>query len=55
MKKAIEENRTPYVDGYCGRRALELVLAIYKSQKTGLPVELPLSNFASIDMAGEFH
>lgn len=55
MKKAIEENRTPYVDGYCGRRALELVLAIYKSQKTGLPVELPLSNFSSIDMAGEFH
>lgn len=54
MKKAIEENRTPYVDGYCGRRALELVLAIYKSQKTGLPVEFPLTDFASIDMAGEF-
>ena len=54
MKAAIEENRNPYVDGYCGRRALELVLAIYKSQKTGLPVQLPLTGFASTDMAGVF-
>ena len=52
--EAIEHNRNPYVDAYAGRRALEVVLAIYKSQKTGLPVMLPLGKFASIDMDGEF-
>lgn len=51
---AIKNDRKPYVDAYAGRRALELVLAIYKSQKTGLPVKLPLKGFASIDMNGEF-
>ena len=51
---AIENNRRPYVDAYAGKRALELVLAIYKSSKTGLPVKLPLSQFSSIDMKGEF-
>ena len=50
----IEHDRKPYVDAYAGRNALEMVLAIYKSQKTGKPVKLPLENFASIDMAGEF-
>ena len=37
-----------------GRNALEMILAIYKSQKTGQPVKLPLSEFASTDMKGEF-
>ncbi|SCX03000.1 Predicted dehydrogenase [Lachnospiraceae bacterium YSD2013] len=51
---AIENDRAPYVDAHAGRNALELVLAIYKSQKTGQPVKLPLKDFASIDMKGEF-
>ncbi len=51
---AIQNDRAPYVDAHAGRNALELVLAIYKSQKTGEPVKLPLENFASIDMTGEF-
>ena len=51
---AIEHNRKPYVDAVAGRNALEMILAIYKSQKTGQPVKLPLKNFASTDMAGEF-
>lgn len=51
---AIEKDRAPYVDAVAGRNALELVLAIYKSQKEGRPVELPLKNFASEDMAGTF-
>lgn len=51
---AIGEDRAPYVDAKAGRDALEIVLAIYKSQKTGLPVSLPLEGFASTDMAGEF-
>ena len=51
---AIESDRAPYVDAKAGRDALEIVLAIYKSQKTGQPVQLPLENFASTDMVGEF-
>ena len=55
MVKAIEENRAPYVDAYAGRRALEMILAIYKSQKTGEVVRFPLSDFASIDMENTFN
>lgn len=54
MIDAIQTDRKPYVDAYAGRDALELVLAIYKSQKEGIPVRLPLSAFSSLDMAGEF-
>lgn len=51
---AIENDRTPYVDAVAGRNAVEMILAIYKSQKTGEPVRLPLHDFASTDMAGTF-
>lgn len=51
---AIENDRKPYVDAVAGRNALEVVLSIYKSQKTGEPVKFPLKDFASIDMKGEF-
>ena len=51
---AIKNDRAPYVDARAGRNALEMVLAIYKSQKTGQPVKLPLSDFSSTDMQGEF-
>ena len=54
MMDAIENDRKPYVDAVAGRNALEMILAIYKSQKTGLPVRLPLKDFASVDMVGEF-
>lgn len=54
MIAAIQNDRRPYVDAIAGRNALELVLAIYKSQHTGMPVKLPLRDFASVDMAGEF-
>ena len=54
MVEAIEQDRAPFVDGHAGRRALELVLAIYKSQKTGQPVKLPLQSFASEEMKGMF-
>lgn len=52
--EAINKNRSPYVDARAGRDALEIVLAIYKSQKTGLPVDLPLKGFASVDMTSHF-
>lgn len=54
MADAIVSHRAPYVDAHAGRAALETVLAIYESQRTGRPVSLPLKDFASTDMEGEF-
>lgn len=54
MADAIANHRAPYVDAHSGRAALETVLAIYESQRTGKPVILPLKDFASTDMEGEF-
>ena len=54
VMEAIKEDRAPYVDAQAGRNALEMILAIYKSQKTGQPVKLPLKDFASTDMQGQF-
>ena len=54
MINSIQNGKKPYVDAYAGRDALELVLAIYKSQKEGIPVTRPLSEFSSLDMTGEF-
>ena len=54
MIEAIEKDRKPYVDAVAGRNALEMILAIYKSQKTGMPVKLPLTDFASTDMMDTF-
>lgn len=54
MIDAIVNNRKPYVDAVAGRNALEMILGIYKSMKTGQTVALPLENFASIDMKGIF-
>ncbi|MFA6948301.1 MAG: Gfo/Idh/MocA family oxidoreductase [Eubacteriales bacterium] len=51
---AVRDNRRPYVTARDGRNALEMVLAVYKSAKTGLPVKLPLTDFATIDMTGIF-
>ncbi len=54
MIKAIEYNCSPYVDAYAGRRALELVLAIYKSAATGESVKLPLVDCSTSDFIGRF-
>lgn len=40
--KAIQTGRAPLVDGAEGRKSVEIILAIYKSAKTGKTVELPL-------------
>jgi len=52
MIGAMQDDRKPYVDAYAGRDALELVLAIYKSMKEGVPVKLPLDEFSTMDMKG---
>lgn len=42
MIQAVQENRTPAIPGEEGRKALEIILAIYKCQKTKEPVMFPL-------------
>lgn len=51
---AIKNDRAPYVDGEAGRRALELVLAIYESAATGKSVRLPLQKGSTLDFVGRF-
>ena len=51
---AINNGREPYVSGEAGRRALELVLAIYKSAAEHRPVKLPLSDCSTLDFVGRF-
>lgn len=54
MIDAIENDREPYVNGEAGRRALELVLAIYKSAAEGKAVKLPLKECSTMDFQGRF-
>ncbi|MFA6808212.1 MAG: Gfo/Idh/MocA family oxidoreductase, partial [Eubacteriales bacterium] len=42
MIKAVKNNTVPAVPGEEGRKALEIILSIYKCQETGQPVQLPL-------------
>ncbi|MCL2185860.1 MAG: Gfo/Idh/MocA family oxidoreductase [Treponema sp.] len=51
---AVENDREPAINGEKGKKALELILAIYKSQKTGLPVNLPC-DFSTLEMKGYFN
>lgn len=51
---SIQEDREPYVDAKAGRRALELVLAIYKSAAEGIPVKLPMAECSTIDFQDRF-
>lgn len=52
--EAINKNRQPYVDAYAGRRALELVLAIYKAASTGKSVRLPMESCSTVEFKGRF-
>lgn len=51
---AIKNDRKPYVDAGAGKRALELVLAIYKSSYEQSIVKLPLDRCATVDFKGKF-
>lgn len=55
MVDAIITKREPYVTGEDGRRALELVLAIYKSAYEGKPVKLPLENCSILDFKKKYN
>ena len=54
MIEAVEQNREPVCSGEEGRKALELVLAIYASAAAGKPVRLPLPGGATTDYIGRF-
>ena len=51
---AIRNERAPYVTAEDGKRALELVLAIYKSAAERIPVKLPLGSCSTTDFKGLF-
>ena len=54
MIDAIKYDHEPYVTAEDGKRALELVLAIYKSAAEGRPVKLPLTECSTMDFVGRF-
>ncbi len=54
MIDAIQNDREPYVNGEAGRRALELVLAIYKSAATGQIIKFPLEDCSTVNFRGRF-
>lgn len=51
---AIKGEEELVVDAEAGKRALELVLAIYKSAAEGQPVKLPLERCSTMDFVGRF-
>ncbi len=51
---AIQDNREPYVNGEAGKRALELVLGIYKSAVDGKTVKFPLKQCSTMEFIGRF-
>lgn len=51
---AILNDRAPYVTAEAGRRALETVLAIYRSAAEGRPVKLPLASESTMNFKGRF-
>lgn len=52
--EAIRTGREPLVNAEAGKRALELVLAIYKSSLEHRPVKLPLKSCSTLDFKGRF-
>lgn len=54
MIDAVVNDREPYVNGEAGKRALELVLAVYKSAAEGKTVKLPLKECSTMDFKGRF-
>ena len=54
MINAVKHDRQPYVTAMDGKRALELVLAIYKSAADGCSVKFPLRECSTLDFQGRF-
>ena len=54
MINAVINDRQPYITAMDGKKALELVLAIYKSAVEKRSVKLPLTDCATTDFIGRF-
>ena len=52
--KAIEKDTEPYVNAEAGKRAMELVLAIYKSAAEGKSVKFPLEGCSTMNFVDRF-
>lgn len=50
--KSIQANTPPLIDGREGRRAVELILAIYQAAETGRAVQLPLASDPVLNARG---
>ena len=48
---AVDKDREPFINGEEGKKALELILALYKSMKEGKPIEMPVK-FSTNEMKG---
>ena len=47
---SINNNREPLVNGVEGKKAMSIILAAYKSRKSGMPVKFPIEDFSTIEM-----
>lgn len=52
MIQAVHTDKAPLVSVADGKRAMDVVLAIYKSQREGKPVDFPVSDLDTQDMLG---
>lgn len=52
--EAILNDREPYITAEDGRKAVELVLAIYKSSAEGKTIKLPLEKCSTLEFKGRF-
>lgn len=52
MIRAIETDSDPLVDAQAGKNAVEVVLAVYRSFRDGIPVKIPLGDFSTLNMKG---
>jgi len=51
--EAISKDKEPYISGEEGKKAVEIVLAIYKSALENSPVKFPLKDFSTMDVKKE--
>ena len=48
--ESIKNDREPLISGVEGKKAMSIILAAYKSRKTGMPVKFPLEDFSTLEM-----
>ena len=47
---SVNNNVQPLVNGEEGKKAMSIILAAYKSQLTGVPVQFPMTDFSTMEM-----